>query len=245
MAVRTAVLALALTMGFSVQAVAVTWAERQIEDPVDGSPCKVPELASMGSYIYAWPEKFDQVFVPVTSAQGLWYCPGSGFASFIGDTDLQATERERIAEFLRGQPLLAESDLAGRLRRAESVYALRELSVERQALIHRILGFTFETLAEDPQRAGTHRKAALNLMLQRLADESLAQSTRLEYLFVSANYLREFGERERADRLLDQLRARIDAQAGNAYAAYLASLLAEATLIEPGARLAPEPVATP
>lgn len=239
----------AFALGASAAAGAVTWAEREIRDPVDGKACRVATLASSGSYIHDWPEKYDQVFVPVTAAEGIWFCEGSGFASFIGDDKLGYVEKKRIAAFLdqqrRATP--APPDIAGRLRRAEAIYALRDLTPERRALVHRILAYDFESLADDPLRAQQHRQAALAIMLDRLADDALmegrlAQGARLEYLFVSANYLREYGDAARADRLLAQLEMRI-AEAGNGesagYAAYLQTLLPAARKIGPGGSLAP------
>lgn len=234
---------LAVALGASAMAGAVTWAEREINDPVSGKPCRVATLASSGSYIYDWPEKYDQVFVPVTAAEGIWFCEDSGFASFIADDKLDHVEKERIAAFLQQQPGLEpqRSGLADRLQRAEAIYALRDLTPERRALVHRILAYDFEALADDPQRARQHRQAALAIMLDRLADESLAPGARLEYLFVSANYLREYGDAARADRLLAQLEMRIANGGGEtaAYAAYLQSMLPAARTIAPGGRLAP------
>lgn len=236
-------LLLAATTAASGAAGAVTWAEREIRDPVSGKPCHVRMIASSGSYIYDWPEKYDQVFVPVTAAEGIWFCEGSGFASFIADDKLAHAEEERIAAFLQNQPrtLPAELGAGGRLKRVEAIYALRDLTPERRALVHRILAYDFESLADDPLSAREHRQAALAIMLDRLADESLARGTRLEYLFVSANYLREYGDATRADRLLAQLEMQIANGGGEtaAYGAYLQSMLAAARTIVPGGRLAP------
>ena len=245
---RTLLLAAALAA--SGNAGAVTWIEQEIVDPVGGGQCQVLDLASSGAYIYDWPEKYDQVFVPVTSAEGIWYCEASGFASFIGDTKLEPAEKKRISEFLGRQVRPAQSgmSIAGKLERAEAIYALRDLTPERGILIRRILAYDFETIAEDPARARRHRQAALKTMLDRLADESLPQATRMEYLFVSANYLRESGDAVRADRLLAQL-ATLIASVGDAgnqgYPAYLESMLPSARTIAPGGRLAPEKAQPP
>ena len=234
---------LAATLGASGAAGAVTWAKHEIHDPISGKPCQVATLASSGSYIYAWPEKYDQVFVPVTAAEGIWFCGGSGFASFIGDDKLGHVEKKRIAAFLQRPPRSTpgQLDIVDKLQRVEAIYALRDLTPERSALVHRILAYDFESLADDPLRARQHRQAALAIMLERLADESLGQGTRLEYLFVSANYLREFGDATRADRLLAQLEMQIvNAGSGEfaSYAAYLQAMLPAARTIAPGGRLA-------
>lgn len=228
----------------ALPATATTWGETTIVDPVSGKPCKVSTPASMGSYVYEWPEKYDQVFFPVTASDGIWACD-SGFASMIGDINLSADERQRITAYLQG-PAQADGgvkDIVGRLRRAESLYALRDLQPERRALIHRILAYDFENMAGDADRAAFHRRAALEIMLGRLADETLSLATRMEYVFVSANYLREFGDTARAERLYSQLEWLVTQSAGSeveSYALYLQSLLASARTITPGGRLAPE-----
>ncbi len=236
--------ALLLLLGIAFPATATTWGRTSIVDPISDKPCEVATPASMGSYIYEWPEKYDQVFFPVTASQGIWSCE-SGFASVIGDIGLSHAEKRRITDYLSG---LAAADrpatgIAGHLRRADALYALRELKPERRALIHRILAYDFERLANDTDRSAHHRKAALAIMLDRLADETLMPSTRMEYVFVSANYLREFGDSARAERLFSQLETLIADSAGSQaenYAQYLQSLLESARKIAPGGYLAPE-----
>lgn len=228
----------------ALPAMATTWSETTVVDPISGKSCKVATPASMGSYVYEWPEKYDQVFFPVTAVDGIWVC-GSGFASVIGDIDLSGAEKQRITAFLttldadERQP----GSTAEKLRRAETLYALRDLQPERRALIHRILAYDFERMAGDNDRSAFHRKAALEIMLGRLADETLSLATRMEYVFVSANYLREFGDPARAERLYSQLEWLITQSAGSqaeSYAQYLQSLLVSARTIAPGGLLAPE-----
>jgi hypothetical protein len=67
----------------------------------------------------------------------------------------------------------------------------------------------------------------------------------MEYLFVSAAYLREQGDLQRSDRLLAQLQLQLQrenaADGGQAgYAAYLAGLVPQLLRIAPGGRLAPD-----
>jgi hypothetical protein len=226
-------------------AAATTWSDTTVADPVDDKPCKAQTPASMGSYVYDWPEKYDQVFFPVTASAGIWSCD-SGFVAFIGDISLSAAEEQRIAAYLAELPASERipKDIAAKLHRAEALYALRELPPERSALIHRVMAYDFESMAGDTDRAAAHRKAALEIMLGRLADESLAPALRMEYVFVSANYARESGDTGRADRLLVQLEALIAASAGTPtedYAHYLGTLLPSARDIAPGGRLAPAP----
>jgi hypothetical protein len=224
-------------------AAATTWAETSISDPIDGAPCTVATPASMGSYVYEWPEKYDQVFFPVTAEPGIWSC-ASGFASVIGDAALSPGERHRAIAYLAGLPAPERQarHIDARLRRAAALYLLRDLDPERRALIHRILAYDFENLANQPGLARDHRQAALKIMLDRLAATDLPVGRHMEYLFVSAAYLREQGDIPRSDRLLAQLQlqrknAADGEQAG--YAAYLAGLVPQLLRIVPGGKLAP------
>ena len=72
----------------------------------------------MGSYVYEWPEKYDQVFFPVTDGQGLWAC-ASGFVGVIGDIELSIPEKERIEEYLDKLSAVEKNsnDAAAKLRR--------------------------------------------------------------------------------------------------------------------------------
>jgi len=241
------VLCLLLALGLGTPtAEATTWGGKRIDDPIDGEACEVAEPASFGSYIYQWPEKYDQVFFPLTQPQGWWRC-GSGYVSLIGDTTLSAEERQAIAAYLAALPSdqRAADAPADFLRRAEAIYALRTTGAERRCLLHRALAFAFETMAGEPDVAQRHRQAALDIMLERLAQPDLAPGQVLEYLFVSSNYLREQGITERADRLLAQLQKEIGALPQDDpladYAGYLRGLLDDARQIAPGGRLALEP----
>ncbi len=241
---QIAAVLLLVSLLVSAQAHAVTWVQDRIVDPISGEACEVSSMQGPDSETYLWPEKYDQVFLPMTATQGIRYCPGSGFVDFAGDPELNENEKSRIAAFLAKAPRLPLFSIktSEKLQRAEAIYSLRELPESRRALVHRALAYDFEVLANDPERAKLHRKAALRIMLDQLLDEALPQSARLEYLFVTANYLREFGDAPRSDRLLTQLETLISKSAGEqsaVYARYLGSLIPTARTIVPGGRLAP------
>lgn len=237
---------LALTVLVCVlPAQATTWGTDTIRDPVTGASCRVSTPASAGSYVYQWPEKYDQVFWPLTDPMGIWLCVDSGFAAFIGDIGLDGGEKSAIAAFLRGAPRLPrDASLAQKLERLEAVYALRRLPDDARARILRALAFQYEADGQQV-KADALRAQAGALMDARLQDPGVPHDLRLQYLFVTANYARERGDAADADRRMALLATPLAEAAQDDtlkdYAEYLAALLASARAIVPGGVLAPDP----
>lgn len=226
-------------------AYATTWATDKVDDPVSGESCQVNVPASSGSYVYQWPEKYDQVFWPITDPMGIWLCAGSGFAAFIGDIGLEGSEKSAIAAFLRDAPRLPmDAPLAAKLERLEAVYALRQLSDDTRARIMRALAFQYESDGQQA-KANALRAKAHALMDARLGDPGLPPDLRLQYLFVTANYARERGDATEADRRVALLATRLAEAARDeklkGYAEYLQALVESARAIVPGGALAPAP----
>lgn len=222
---------------------ATTWGEETIKDPISGKNCKVSMPASSGSYVYHWPEKYDQVFWPLTDPMGIWICPVSGFASFIGDIELKPDEKSAIAAFLKGAlPLAKAAEPGAVLERLEAVYALRTLAPDAKSRIVRALAYQYQSNGRQA-KADALRAQAGAIMEQRLGDADLDPALRLQYLFVTANYARELGLVAESDRKLEQL-ASLLAEAAHdekrqGYAEYLGGLIASSRNIAPGGALAP------
>jgi hypothetical protein len=235
---------LAATMLYALPAQATTWVADTVQDPVSGKPCSVNTPGSFGGYVYQWPEKYDQVFWPLTDPMGIWVCTASGFATFIGDVDLGDGEKRAIAAFLEEAPGLTEkAPLAAKLERLEAIYALRELAPDVRARIQRALAYQYQADGQQA-KADALRAQAHALMASRLQDPALPLDLRLQYLFVSANYARERGEAAEADRRLDALATRLAEAAKDEklkdYAEYLGALVAPSRNIVPGGVLAPQ-----
>jgi hypothetical protein len=242
MSTRRAILSCLLF--FSAAASATTWFETKIIDPVSGKQCLVQTPGSYGSYIYQWPEKFDQVFWPLTDRHGIWICRTSGFVTFIGDIELDDEEKMAIRNFLKSAaPLPEEAATEVVLSRLEAIYALRKIAPDAKSRILRALAYQYEAIGARI-RAGELRGQAAEIMEARLADEKLEPLLRLQYSFVTANYVRERGQVEKADQKLEQLSPLLAEAAADEklkdYAEYLQALLASARKIAPGGRLAPE-----
>ena len=190
---------------------ATTWSEESVPDPiVEGATCSSSMPMSYGSYIYQWPEKYDQVFWPLTDRNAITVCPKSGFVSYFGDLELTAAEKERIAAALARLPTRLDGAREV-LARLEAVYDLRDTKVAFDIRLLRTLAYLHEDSLEDQVAARGYRERALAAIRKELAGE-LEPITRLEYLFVVAAYEREFGNVDQAmvaekelDALLDEI----------------------------------------
>ncbi|MFT4178244.1 MAG: hypothetical protein QM612_02090 [Thermomonas sp.] len=228
---------------FSAVVSATTWLPTRITDPISGKQCVVQTPGSSGSYIYQWPEKYDQVFWPLTDRYGIWVCRSSGFAAFIGDIELDDEEKTAIRRFLKNAvPLPKEAGMGAVLARVESIYALRKVEPDAKSRILRALAYQYESNGLQA-KANELRSQAAAIMETRLADEKLEPMLRLQYLFVTANYARELGQVESSDQKLKQLSPLLaDASTDEklkGYAEYVQELIVSARKIAPGGRLAP------
>ncbi len=236
-------IALVLLLGTTAPVLATTWLEERIKDPVSGKDCKVQVPGSFGSYVYQWPEKYDQVFWPLTDPDGVWFCPGSGFATFIGDVALTDDEKSKVAALLARLTSLTEKATHGELlERTEEIYALRRLDVDARARVLRALAYQFQSAGRQSD-SDRLRSQAGALMESRLLDRTLPAQLRLQYLFVTANYARERGDTSASDLALAELSRQLAAASSDEklieYAEYLKGLIGPAREISPGGLLAP------
>lgn len=234
-----------LLAALSWPAVAITLGQEDIPDPIKpGATCTVPVPNSYGSYIYQYPSKYDQVFWPHAAANMIWFCPESGFASFIGDADKlsdadkAALTQHLAANYRKGAAPPSELEKIALLRGS---YAQRRQDESSRIAMLRALAYMYEE-ASDAKSAEALRREALAAILVRLAAPDLEEQTRLEYLFVSAAYEREFGDPVRSDAQLKTLDSKLlevkDSKLKD-YVEYLGQLRRDIPLIQPGGILAP------
>ncbi|NUO76686.1 MAG: hypothetical protein HOQ32_11825 [Lysobacter sp.] len=234
-----------LLAALSSPAAAITLGQEDIPDPIKpGATCTVPVPNSYGSYIYHYPSKYELVFWPHAAANMIWFCPESGFASFIGDADkLSDADKAALtthlaANYRKGTAPPTELEKIALLRQS---YAHRKQEEAPRIAMLRALAYMYEE-AGDAKNAEALRREALAAIHARLAGAELDEPTRLEYLFVSAAYEREFGDPARSDAQLKLLDSKLlDAKDPKLqdYVEYLGQLRREIPLIQPGGVLAP------
>lgn len=224
---------------------ATTWGEPDlVPDPVrPGAKCAVSQPMSYGSYVYQWPSKYDQVFWPLTVPQGIWFCPDSGFTAFIGDFELSANERAALATELGASYQRIQSpSLREKLLLLQKSYAARNVDASKNIQLLRVLAYYHETEFKDFDAANNFRRKALELIEAALPTQ-LPEGDRLEYLFVSAAYYREFGDLEKSKArigVLNQTLKESSDEKLKGFVKYLTELEKDIDRIAPGGPFIPE-----
>lgn len=239
---KTTALLLSVSLVLPSACHATTWGNTEVSDPIDPSlKCKVREPMSSGSYIYQWPEKYDQVFWPFTESGGIWFCDGTGFTAFIGDFEgLVEDERRQIASYLKDN-YKKDSSIAAQLKLLEEIYVLRKKDERFNNQLLRILARWYQNLGEI-DKANAYRRSALEQIQQSLKG-NLPEDQRLQYLYIAANYSRFFGNAEASQKYVEELQGAIlglkDKELSG-LAEYLSELVKDTPRIKPGRILDPE-----
>jgi tetratricopeptide (TPR) repeat protein len=222
---------------------ATTWGEPQpVPDPVrQGAKCYVSEPASYGSYIYQWPSKYDQVFWPLIDEHGLWFCRDSGFTAFIGDFKVTADERAALTNALASYEPIKEPSLNDKLQLLQKSYDARSVDARMKIRLLRVLAYYYEADLKDFDGARSFRREALE-MIEAALQTVLPEGERLEYLFVSAIYYRELGDKQRSQTALQSLDEALQQSTDEklaGYVGYLTELKKDLDKIVPGGPLIP------
>lgn len=199
-----ALLAVVLLSFVSLSSHATTWGSSTVRDPITRQSLKVSEPASSGSYIYAWPEKSDQVFWPYTDQQWLWFNPDSGYIAFGNDfAEVDAGKVSVLKAWLKANynRKAAPKTRLELLKWAEQVYTVRGMDEDFWSLFYRLMAF--ETRADTKTSLGYVNKA-LPLLKKSLSASTDAGKT-LRELYLLSEYNRRLGRSEDAKHYLDRL----------------------------------------
>jgi len=221
---------------------ATTWRDLEADDPVfQGEKCSVLVPESYGSYIYSWPSKYDQIFWPLTDENGIWFCYNSGVTAFIDDfSGLSSEEVKRIKSYLEKHPP-KNQDINTKLELLEKIYALRDTDDTFKNKFLRVLARWHQQLGNN-DKANIYRDAAFRGIQSSLKGK-LSEINRLEYLYLAANYSRQFGEVEQSDTYLAELTSYMEAtqsEEAKGYSEYLREFISDTKLIKIGGKLDPE-----
>jgi tetratricopeptide (TPR) repeat protein len=183
---------------------ATTWAPSKVRDPITNEHVKVHQPMSSGSYIYAWPEKSDQVFWPFTDSNWLWFNPKSGYIAFGNDfAELDTAKRAVLKDWLkanfdRNAPPQSRRDL---LEWTEKVYAARGMDDDFWCHFFRLM--VFET-RDDSETSLAYVRKALPL-LEKSLKASADPGETLKNLYLLGEYNRRIGQDDDAKRYLERL----------------------------------------
>lgn len=234
-----------LASTFMAAAHATTWTEPEpVPDPVrQGAKCLVSQPMSYGSYIYQWPSKYDQVFWPLTDPNGIWFCRESGFTAFIDDFELKSDERAALAsELATFYKPLDKPSMREKLVLLQKSYGARKPDARTQIRLLRVLAYYYETELSDLVGASAFRHQALE-MIETALRQKLPEGERLEYLFVSGVYYREFGDPDKSRTTLQALEQALKENKDEklkGFVEYLSELKSDINKIVPGGPLIPK-----
>ena len=122
----------------------------------------------------------------------------------------------------------------------EGTYKLRKMDTRFENELLRVLGRWYQNLGQI-DRANEYRRKAFELLKQNL-NSDLDEGTKLEYLYLAANYARQFGMVTDSDRYLADLERAIQQITDPklvAFGEYLSELAGETKLIQVGGKLDP------
>ncbi|WP_223787488.1 hypothetical protein [Marinicella meishanensis] len=220
---------------------AITWRPGAVPDPLlAGAECQVNKPASYGGYIYRYPSRFDFVFWPYTDPNNIWYCEQSGYMGFMpAFEEVGAAEKPQIIQYIKDNTFNPD-DLLSKIQYLEGLYAVRDLNDEFRNKLLRVF-------ARYHQEAGLYEQAdAYRQQALAQIDSELVAGVRPElmvvYLYLGANYHRQFGHHSKSDEYLLRLHEglqSIEEESLQDLKAYLLDLAPLSQLITPGGALEP------
>ena len=235
-------LLLGACLTLTMTAHATSWGSKEkVDDPImDGQSCKVQNVRTFGSYIFRWPSKYDQVFWPQTDERSIWYCKKSGYVAFVDNFKVpNENEREEIRKYLKEHGRRVHG-IEGKLERLEALYNLRNLSAAEQNRLIRILARWNQKLGH-LDKADQYRHKALDGIVTMLGTQ-MPDVQRMTYLYIAANYTRQFGDAEASDKYLTRLSsllASTDQEENKGAISYFKKLMAETPYITMGGAIDP------
>lgn len=228
-------------MTITLVAKATNWSESKVDDPIlEGEKCSVHQPISYGGYIYSWPSKYDQVYWPLIDPNGIWFCEKSGFTAFIEDfSGLSPSELKKIKNYLTKNPP-KDSSIQTKLSLLEKIYSMRNTDKAFDNQLLRVLARWYQNL-EELDKANSYRKRAFSTIQKELKTEQ-DEYQKLEYLYLAANYSKQFGDQETSDKYISQLVSSIDNvndENNKGFAKYLRKLYPDTNYIVEGGVLDP------
>ncbi len=190
----------------AASASATTFIRVEKSDPISGEIVTVHDVVSYGSYIYEAPSKYDQVFWPLTDESWIWFCPGTGYASFGDDFDeLTDEEKAHLSLWLKENyhPSEKPTGHKDKLAWLERVYAQRQKTGDFWCRFYRLMAYV---CADDAQTCLAYVKKALPL-LDRQLQQGPEGVARIRVLFLLGEYHRRVGDKQESQRYFRQAKA--------------------------------------
>lgn len=169
---------------------ATTWAPKNVVCPLCKTGNTFMDIASFGTYIYQWPEKFQFIFWPLTDTNVLYSCKKCRLTAFMWD--FAEIPKERLPGIKTKLDALALKPIEGeyykipmshRLDIAAEVYSIVGQDETFWCKFYRVKGYHYEAEKREVDAASARGKA-LEICQRQLAVKENA-GTRKELLLIS------------------------------------------------------------
>lgn len=239
MRIRVSVVFLLLLFTFCLREVrATTWAPKEVVCPLCSTKNTFMDIASYGTYIYQWPEKFQFIYWPLTDANVLYSCKKCRLTAFMWD--FAEIPKEKLPAIKTKLDTMALKPVEGeyykipmsnRLDIAAEVYSTLGMDETFWCKFYRVKGFHYE--AEKREADATSARAkALEICQKQLAMKENA-GIRKELLLISGAMRYFLNDNPAALKDLREATeltytsSKLDSEQSKNFNAYLSSLLKE------------------
>lgn len=155
---------------------ATTWFPQEFTCPNCKTKNTFNVIGSYGTYIYAWPSKYQSIYWPVTDENVLYSCKKCYLSVFMWDFDdlpkdkLLDIQKQLVGVKIEGTyKSYSQIPMSRRLEVAEKIYAVLGMEDEFWCRFYRIKGYHFEA-EKNQQKADEARTKALELANKMLKD---------------------------------------------------------------------------
>jgi len=173
-------ISLFFVMFFALTANTTTWAPVKKKCPL----CKVSheymQVASYGSYIYAWPSKLQLIFWPSTDQYSLYCCVSCKFTAFMWDFDsIPHAKTDEIKAMLKDVSFekkykkYSDIPVSQRINIAEKVYDIVGKTKEEQCWFYRVAAWHYDDNDEEYAAFSARTKAiaiAHDILLESMGE---------------------------------------------------------------------------
>jgi len=152
--------------GLRIEANATTWAPKKVVCTLCKTENTFMEIASYGTYIYNWPEKFQYIFWPLTDANVLYSCKKCRLTAFMWDFEQLPVDKlpeiKRQLDSVGAKPFEEpywKEPMSARLEIAAKVYSVLSKGDSFWCQFYRVQGYHFEAEKRESDAASARRKA--------------------------------------------------------------------------------------
>jgi uncharacterized protein (DUF2225 family) len=180
----------------SVAVLATTWGLSDIECPLCHTSNKFNVVMSYGTYIYAWPSKFQVIYWPRTDGNVVYTCKKCYLSLFMWDfTEFPQDKADAVRAALSGMKSSHEFKdytalpMSERLAMAEKVYKVLDKDQDFWCGFYRVQGYHLAA-EKKPAEAAAARSKALLLAEKMITDP--ANAGRLKELLLIRGAMHHF-----------------------------------------------------